>query len=99
MREADFRLLARPADLEGDRRAVPLGLILEEIERAIGDKPGHFFSGYQFGDLLFAVMNFFVAVGEFIAELRALAADLSLPPCADIINGSECFFRSLVGGE
>src|SRR5512139_1966473 len=60
--EADLGLVALPGDLEDDVRAVPLGLVLDEVEARVQDVPYNSPARHQLGDLLGAAVERLVAV-------------------------------------
>lgn len=52
MGEADLGLVPLLGDLEDDVRAVPLALVLDEVEARVRDVPDDPLARYQLGDLL-----------------------------------------------
>src|SRR5882672_5491183 len=94
--EADLGLVALPGDVEGHARAVPLALVLDEIEVAVQDEPDDSLSRNQLRDLLLAVVDVLVPVGELTPELVGGAFDVSGPPSAHVGDGTEGLFRGLV---
>src|SRR5512143_1326962 len=63
--EADLGLVALPGDLEDDVRAVPLGLVLDEVEARVRDVPDDPLARHPLGDLLGATVEPLVTVREF----------------------------------
>ena len=96
MGEAHFRLIGLLGYLENNFRAIPLGLIFGEIQVAVQDKPDDPLAGNQFSDPLFRIMDVFVPIRKLLAEFVGASFNFSLPPSANVIDGGECLFRSLV---
>jgi hypothetical protein len=57
------------------------------------------FPGHELRDLLLAVVQVLVAVGELGAELVGAPFDVPGPPGADVVDGGERLFRGLVDDD
>src|SRR5512135_1496108 len=95
VREAHRRLAVLLANLEHDVRALPLGLVVDEVEAGIRDVPDHPFARHQVSDLLRTAVDVLVAVGELGAETVGTAGDLSRPPRPHVVDGGEDLGRRL----
>ena len=73
VREADLGLVAFLRDIEDDVGAVPLGLVLDEVEVVVQDAPCHSLARRELGDLERAAVDVLVVVVEDGAEFVGLA--------------------------
>jgi hypothetical protein len=96
MGETQLVLVAFLDDLKDDVSAVPLGLILDEIDAGVGRAPDDPFAGDPFRNLVPAAVKFFEAVGELRAETVGGSFNISFPPFANIVDRLEEFVRRLV---
>src|SRR5882724_2163117 len=96
MRKAHFGFAILFSDVESDLRTRPLGLILREVERAIGYIPDHAFAGCEFRYFLLAVMECPIAIDKLLSKLIGIPFDLSCPPSTNIVDRSKDGLWSLV---
>src|SRR5579872_804648 len=96
MGEADLRLVALLRDLEHDVGAVPLALVLHEVDLAGRDVPHDLLARHELGDLLRGPVELLVAVGPLGTERVRAAVDLSGPPPSDVVDRVEGFLRRLI---
>src|SRR5512147_2284340 len=97
--ETDLGLVALPGDLEDHVRAVPLGLVLDEVDARVRDVPDDPLARHQLGDLLGAAVEPLVAVGELRAELVGAPVDLPRPPPTHVVDGVKDLVGRLVHRE
>src|SRR5437899_12838863 len=96
MGETDLGLFDLFSNFKNDLCALPFALILRKIKVVIQNKPNHFFAGDKLRYFYFGAMDVFVMIIPFLAEFIGAAFNFLRPPSANIINGSECFSRSLI---
>jgi hypothetical protein len=97
--EPDFRLAPFLGKLKDDPRAVPLGLVLDELQVAVHDEPDDLLPGNQLRDLLFAGVKILVPVGPFGPTLVGGALDVAGPPPTDVVDRVVRLFRRLIDYE
>ena len=89
MGEPDLGLAIFWRDVENEPCVDPFVFVLHKIDGAFGYEPDDPFFGYELHQFLLAVMEIFVAIGEFLTGSVRLAFDLSRPPCPYILDGIE----------
>src|SRR5215510_9947468 len=95
MRKVQFRLIALRSDLEDNFRAIPFGLVFDEVEMAVRNTPYDFLPPHRFGDLLCAAVNVFMLESKLIEAFLAGTFDLFRPPPPNVIYGVKNFFGGL----
>lgn len=95
MREAHFGFAAFFAYLKNNVCALPLAFVLNKVQPGVQYAPGDLFAGNKFGYLLPGPMHVRDAVGELGSGFVGVALDFAGPPAANIVDGSENFFRRL----
>ncbi len=90
MGEAELGLaVVLSGDVEDNIGAVPLVLVLDEVEASVLDVPHDLFARHEFCDLLLAVMNVLIPIREHFAVLVGPPFNFSRPPAANVVNGVE----------
>src|SRR5262245_30397956 len=99
MRKVQFGLIALPSDLEDNFRAIPFGLVFDEVEMAVRNTPYNFLPSHRFGDLLGAAVNVFVLEPKLIGAFLGGTFNLFRPPPPNVVYGVKNFFGGLAHRE
>ncbi len=96
MSEADFGLVALFGDVKAERRAHPLGLVLNKVHVVLQDEPHDLFVRDALDDPELGVVDVLDAIREFVADIGMTTLDVFAPPSTNVVDGLENFHRGLV---
>jgi len=94
--EADFRLVALFGNVKADRRAHPLGLVLNMVHVVLQDEPHDLFVRDALDDLELGIVDVLDAIRELVADTGMTTFDVFAPPSTNVVDGIENFLRGLV---
>ena len=96
MRKVEFGLVVLRSDLKDNVSAVPLSLVSDKVNAAAQDMPYDLVPRHEFSDLLGAEVKIFVVELKLSTELVGTTVNFLRPPFANMMDGFENFFRSLI---
>jgi hypothetical protein len=86
MGKVDFCFVALPRNLEDNVGALPLRLVLSEVEVVIENVPDNFLIGHHLRHFHRAAMHVFVTIRPLIAEVCSAAFDVFRPPTPRVVD-------------
>ena len=93
MGELDFRLVALLGDVKANRRAHPLGLVLNIVHVVLENHPRDLFVRATLDDPELGIVDVLDAIRELVADIGVTTFDVFAPPSTNVVDGREGFLR------